>query len=590
MDNDNNGFDANDCLATLFHKLEAFDESTRHIYSNLSKSIPKLIEKISKDSKDLSFSIDLISNLDLDNDSSLNNFIAKIIGALDDFVAYFNSSTTSLESQFSIIRSKVKDIEILEDVIERMKKSSLDMEIMSINTLTVAMRAGKAGGAFSYITSEIKVLTQSMIKQADQLTSKGREVKIGLDRAKNQVYESNTAENKILEEFRDNLMKKIDAFSDGIGSVIALYDDILKVLSEFKFKLVNSISYLQFQDRLTQSLQHLNIMYSNIDVFKFRDISEIQKLKILSVFTDTSKVIVKDVLEKLEKNYTVFEKFIDSSFSSIQTINDLRSDNSLYIDIPKIIEQFSSILSDLLRRIDDVEKNNSNFLNLYYEQVKLIKSLELMFSNISAISARFQNINIASKIEVVKRSELKAMEGNISEMSKIIKEIDSNITKGIEFLDQIIFFLEKVVKDYDNRFYLEKNYFNKFKKLFIEIKNDILDIKNIAIDNILSYEVFSIEFMEIFEEIKLEVYNVRNLKNSLLDIDNFLSNMESKINFNLNLELSKVGIQSVEIEDKEFINRIANRFTLFVHKKHLLSLIEEAKDVHSFDEGSVILF
>ncbi len=42
-------------------------------------------------------------------------------------------------------------------------------------------------------------------------------------------------------------------------------------------------------------------MYSNIDVFKFRDISEIQKLKILSVFTDTSKVIVKDVLEKLEK-------------------------------------------------------------------------------------------------------------------------------------------------------------------------------------------------------------------------------------------------------------------------------------------------
>ncbi len=96
--------------------------------------------------------------------------------------------------------------------------------------------------------------------------------------------------------------------------------------------------------------------------------------------------------------------------------------------------------------------------------------------------------------------------------------------------------------------------------------------------------------MEIFEEMKLEVYNVRNLKNSLLDIENFLNNMESKINFSLNLELSKAGIQSVEIEDKEFVNRIANRFTLFVHKKYLLSLIEEAKDVHSFDEGSVILF
>ncbi|AWG42935.1 hypothetical protein CR532_02975 [Candidatus Borreliella tachyglossi] len=582
--------DINLHIDKLFTELETFDTRSRQIYSNLSKAIPKIIEKLSKDIKDLSFNIGFISDLDIDNDYSLNNFIYKVIRVLNDFVSYFNSSTDSLEIQFGTIRDKVKDIEILEDVIERMKKSSLDMEIMSINTLTVAMRAGRAGGAFSYITNEIKILTQSMIKQADQLTSRGRDVKVGLDRAKDQVLENNTAENKILEEFKGNLIKNIDEFSGEIGEVIAFYDGILGILNEFKFKFVNAVSYLQFQDRLTQSLYHLNIMYSNIDVFKFRDINELQKLKVLSVFTESSKMIIRDVIDKLDENLFVFEGFVDASISSIQSINDLKSDNSLYIDISRTVESFAVILSNLLKRIDDVEKNNSNFLSLYYEQIKLVKSLEFMFANISDISSRFQNINIASKIEVVKRIELEDMEGNISEMSKIISNIDFNINKGREFLDQIIFFFEKVVKDYDNRFYLEKTYFNKFKKLFMEIRSNIFEIKNIAIDNILSYEIFPVDFLEIFEEIKLEVYNVKALKNGLLHIQEIITNMEDDINHNLNLELLKNGLNFVAIEDKEFIRRIANRFTLFVHKKHLLSLIEDEKDVQSLDEGSVILF
>ncbi|ACH93509.1 uncharacterized conserved protein [Borrelia duttonii Ly] len=590
MENNDKFLDIDSYIGNVLTELETFDNRSRQVYASLSKSIPRLIEKLSKDIKDLSFNIGFISNLDVDNDYSLNNFISKVIRVLNDFVSYFNSSTEILESQFSIIRDKVKDIEILEDVIEKMKKSSIDMEIMSINTLTVAMRAGRAGGAFSYITNEIKTLTQSMIKQADQLTSKGRDIKVGLDRAKEQVLENNTAENKILEEFKEDLIKNIDEFAGSIGEVIAFYDNVLKILNEFKFKFVNAVSYLQFQDRLTQSLHHLNVMYSSIDVFKFRDISEIQKLKVLSVFTDSSKMIIRDVISKLDENCMAFEEFIDTSISSIQVINDLKSDNSSYVDISKSVESCSIILLNLLRRIDDVEKNNSNFLNLYYEQIKLVKSLELMFSNISAISSRFQNINIASKIEVVKRIELEDMEGNISEMSKIINNIDLNITKGREFLSQIIFFFEKVVKDCDNRFYIEKNYFNKFKKLFIEIKSNIFEIKRLAIDHVLSYEMFPVNFLEIFEEVKLDIHSIKALREDLINIEKILIDIENDINSNLDSELLKHDLKCIEVEDKEFIRRIANRFTLFVHKKYLLSLIEDEKDVHSFDEGSVILF
>ncbi|AFI31356.1 hypothetical protein [Borrelia crocidurae] len=590
MENNDKFLDIDSYIGNVLTELETFDNRSRQVYASLSKSIPRLIEKLSKDIKDLSFNIGFISDIDVDNDYSLNNFISKVIRVLNDFVSYFNSSTEILESQFSIIRDKVKDIEILEDVIEKMKKSSIDMEIMSINTLTVAMRAGRAGGAFSYITNEIKTLTQSMIKQADQLTSKGRDIKVGLDRAKEQVLENNTAENKILEEFKEDLIKNIDEFAGSIGEVIAFYDNVLKMLNEFKFKFVNAVSYLQFQDRLTQSLHHLNVMYSSIDVFKFRDTSDIQKLKVLSVFTDSSKMIIKDVISKLDENCMAFEEFIDTSISSIQVINDLKSDNSSYVDISKSVESCSIILLNLLRRIDDVEKNNSNFLNLYYEQIKLVKSLELMFSNISAISSRFQNINIASKIEVVKRIELEDMEGNISEMSKIINNIDLNITKGREFLSQIIFFFEKVVKDCDNRFYIEKNYFNKFKKLFIEIKSNIFEIKRIAIDHVLSYEMFPVNFLEIFEEVKIDIHSIKALRENLINIEKILIDIENDINSNLDSELLKHDLKCIEVEDKEFIRRIANRFTLFVHKKYLLSLIEDEKDVHSFDEGSVILF
>ena len=83
-------------------------------------------------------------------------------------------------------------------------------------------------------------------------------------------------------------------------------------------------------------------------------------------------------------------------------------------------------------------------------------------------------------------------------------------------------------------FILKKNYFNKFKKLFMEIKSNIIEIKNIAIDNILSYEIFSVDFLEIFEEIKIEVYNIKNLKSGLLDIEELIINIEKDINYELN--------------------------------------------------------
>lgn len=122
MGDDGNFLDIEPHINTLFTELESFDSRSRQVYANLSKSIPKLIEKLSKDIKDLSFNIGFISDLDIDNDYSLNNFISKVISVLNDFVSYFNSSTEMLESQFSVIRDKVKDIEILEDVIEKMKK------------------------------------------------------------------------------------------------------------------------------------------------------------------------------------------------------------------------------------------------------------------------------------------------------------------------------------------------------------------------------------------------------------------------------------------------------------------------------------
>lgn len=122
MEDDGKFLDINPHINKLFVELEAFDSRSRQVYASLSKSIPKLIEKLSKDIKDLSFNIGFISNLDIDNDYSLNNFISKVIRVLNDFVSYFNSSTELLEAQFGVIRDKVKDIEILEDVIEKMKK------------------------------------------------------------------------------------------------------------------------------------------------------------------------------------------------------------------------------------------------------------------------------------------------------------------------------------------------------------------------------------------------------------------------------------------------------------------------------------
>nr|WP_246040038.1 hypothetical protein [Borrelia crocidurae] len=128
------------------------------------------------------------------------------------------------------------------------------------------------------------------------------------------------------------------------------------------------------------------------------------------------------------------------------------------------------------------------------------------------------------------------------------------------------------------------------RNCLVEIKSNIFEIKRIAIDHVLSYEMFPVNFLEIFEEVKIDIHSIKALRENLINIEKILIDIENDINSNLDSELLKHDLKCIEVEDKEFIRRIANRFTLFVHKKYLLSLIEDEKDVHSFDEGSVILF
>ena len=60
------------------------------------------------------------------------------------------------------------------DVINNIKEGSIEMELISLNAMTVALKSGTAGKAFSFITDELKKLSAQTIKLTDQLTINGK--------------------------------------------------------------------------------------------------------------------------------------------------------------------------------------------------------------------------------------------------------------------------------------------------------------------------------------------------------------------------------------------------------------------------------
>jgi len=93
---------------------------------------------------------------------------------IDEASLFFASLRERDSSFLARINEGISRLGALEEIISRVRADSEEMEIISLNAMTVALKSGAQGKAFSVITDELKRLSGRTIALSEGVTASGR--------------------------------------------------------------------------------------------------------------------------------------------------------------------------------------------------------------------------------------------------------------------------------------------------------------------------------------------------------------------------------------------------------------------------------
>lgn len=160
----------------LIEQLREIEQKTESIFMVLAESLPSLVTEMKES---LNQSQSALACMDQSSDEGCRDGIelSAVVGAIrsemERGAARFQAMSERDTQLFGRLQNGITQLEEIAEAIDAIREDSEDMELVSLNAMTVALKAGNAGRAFSYITEELKRLANRTITLSESISERG---------------------------------------------------------------------------------------------------------------------------------------------------------------------------------------------------------------------------------------------------------------------------------------------------------------------------------------------------------------------------------------------------------------------------------
>lgn len=590
--------DIQDIRKRIISELDRLVDGTEQIYLDLGRDYPLLLQELNRS---VELSSETVSNLkNIGSRESIDQIIDEGNSLTDEFNGSFSAMYSRDGELFKIIQQGVREMGNLGQVISNIKEISIEMELISLNAMTVALKSGTAGKAFSFITDELKKLSAQTIKLTDQLTVYGsNQLKLFDSFGKN--IEDARANQDNLTENMDRQLKK--SFS---ASSLALKEsaDVMRSLSgsskDVKAPLMRIMQEVQLQDIIRQSIDHI---YISIEGFReIRDDWSTEEkqdeLAYRKIIPDLCSSVLRDVGGDLRESVRVFDEHsarIREILDSLeerrkQTVKAATGDKNTGSSILAMKSESTEIIGSLIREVNDSMKRRLHISERGLELLKEIIILERQFLAFEPIITRFHNIIVASRIEVAKQAALGDMRDTVTNMTELVESINSDISSALDTIKHFLKTTEKTINDYFRLLNREMPGLKSLLSRTSENQNRLVRITDSIVDGLQDFRLFTPRFYTLFNQTDSNRKKLKDLESAISGLEIHLRLIRENADRE-NHELSFSGNRGDWSIKSDRLKEIIDKFTIFTHKKaasDLAGSVVEAEEV--VDSGEVTLF
>lgn len=451
-------------VAALIEEVSRVERDSEGAYLALGRLLPAIAEEMELSSRNATDSLKGFSSLTGGGSASSLTAMAAFA---EESSAYFKSIHGRDSAFLARINESIVRLSTLEDIIGRVRSDSEEMEIISLNAMTVALKSGTAGKAFSVITDELKRLSSRTIGLTEAITGRGRDLMSCFSGLRDSLKELDDFQEGFFGSLDTTLTKGYQVLDSDIRDAVDRLGCLLEEATEAREPVQRVMQGIQLQDIIRQSLQHVTISLREAEsVAREADSCEVgslggpgpaqpsegcgagrnEDLAFVASIAELAASLIQDVIDQLDSGAEAFSDQIQSVREIVEGVETRRLG---------FVSSFGGSADTVGSASGNFAHGSSRYLELKKKVIQTsrrlseqVKDLDESFRGLAGLLSRFQNIVVASRIEVAKNRSLSGVANTVQGMVLLTDRIGSDVGEAMDTTKDFIRVAYTAIADY----------------------------------------------------------------------------------------------------------------------------------------------
>lgn len=568
----------------LLSKLENLESESEKIYLNLGQRLSDLFKELERGFAESSqlisyFAAGQSGAEKLEEYSLVEEIITEAREVIEEAAVFFNEMQERDNVLFSSINEGIDHLSSLDGRIENIRDDSIEMELISLNAMTVALKAGLGGRAFSYITEELKKLSSRTIIYTEELTRSGASILKDFLEFRKLVGEIQAFQQRFFGDFQEKLNKCFDRYNMGVKQLAEMLFGVIEEAKAVKKPLYRIMEEVQLQDIIKQSLEHVLLSLKEFDLDPEAEYNEhlLDELSFVEKIPRLCQDLLDDISLKIRQSRDLFSTNLTDIRSTLRDVEEQRGAFLEYFTdkgeneleggaLEQMFAESVGVLKELLSGIDRSMTGKKAIGRDGNRIIENITVLKTGFENFFEIIDRFYAIEVASRIQVAKQEVLKDRTETVNEMTRLTSRIDDDVKEALRILKDALTKIYRNINRYSDKVEMEMSVVQETADCIKSSYDRLMFSKTTLADTLKNFSVYSERFLSLLDASEGDILHLGMLVKVISEVKDELADVQARAETLKGEVLQDMGLQEWQIKDDK-LRTMIERFTIFSHKK-----------------------
>jgi hypothetical protein len=470
----------------------------------------------------------------------------------------------------------------LDGIIARVRADSEEMEIVSLNAMTVALKSGANGRAFSVITDELKRLAARTISLTNEIAAIGHDLLESFDALGTEMRELEATQIRFYGRMRDDLVAGFDSLGERVAAIARAFGDLAAKAARVRDPITLIMQRIQLQDIIRQSLDHVILSLMEATRDEGDAVSESDEYAFAVSVAELSTSLLDDVIAKVSEAGSHFGGDIADVVGAVEACEDERMTATADLGV-----EGGAASDAVAEESRDYLERKTRVLASARRLAERVNELDELFKTLGVLLGRFRNIFTASRIETARNKALSIVSNTVDGMGALTERIETDsgeasaLTKNFikTATAAVLAYAEAQTRDDDRIRALTSRIVAEFGRLETARSNLARAVSG--------FTLYTPDFIELIGQARAQVDRIDTVAASLTEARGDLVAFRDGA-----LEAARaLGEKDPAHHDiaNERLRRMIDRFTIFTHKKAAGELADFEVE-EGAEQGAITLF